>query len=86
MHTDIDGADRTFGVGHMNTRETMTDARLSLSLQVPNPDGNGVTSCAADHHGGGVGGEFQGTIDFGMGPLSGADPTLPTNFLVHLQP
>lgn len=52
-----------------------------------NADPNGVTNCAADHHGGvWVTGEFMGTTNLGTGTLTAADPTLPSNFVAHLQP
>jgi hypothetical protein len=54
---------------------------------VANADGNGATDCAAHHHGGvWVTGEFQGTTDLGAGTLTAADPTLPSNFVLHLHP
>jgi len=88
-------ADVSFAVGHLN-EATATDAivaevdsagQLSLPVRVANDDENGATNCAADHHGGvWVTGEFQGTIDLGSGTLTAPDPTLPANFVVHLQP
>jgi hypothetical protein len=94
-HGDTNAADRTFGVGHLDGASTSdaivatagADGEVAMPLRVSNADGNGATYCAADLHGGvWVAGEFQTSTDFGTGPLSGSDPTLPTNFLVHLEP
>ena len=82
-------------MGHLN-EASATDAivaevdsadQLSIPVRVANVDGNGATNCAADHQGGvWVTGEFQGTTDLGTGTLTAADATLPSNFVVHLQP
>jgi hypothetical protein len=94
-HGDTNAADRTFGAGHIDLAATSdailatvgADGQLVVPLSVENLDGNGATSCAADLHGGvWVGGEFQGSTDLGTGPISGSDPTLPANFLAHLEP
>ena len=91
---DTNAADRTFGAGHLDLATTSdailatvgTDGQVAVPLRVSNTDGNGATTCAADLHGGvWVGGEFEGSTNFGTGALSGSDPTLPTNFLVHLE-
>ena len=95
FQTAINAADLSFAVGHLNGSST-TDAivaevdsadELSLPVREANADGNGATNCAADHHGGvWVTGEFRGTTDLGDGTLTSADPTLPSNFVLHLQP
>jgi hypothetical protein len=95
FQTAINAADVSFAVGHLSETST-TDAivadvdsadHLSIPVRVANPDGNGATDCAADHHGGvWVTGEFQGTTDLGAGTLTAADSTLPSNFVLHLQP
>ena len=95
FQTAINAADVSFAVGHLN-EASATDAivvevdnadQLSIPVRVANADGNGATNCAADHHGGvWVTGEFQGTTDLGTGTLIAADSTLPSNFVVHLQP
>jgi hypothetical protein len=92
---DTSGMDLTFAAGDADDGTSQNaivasvgaNAALTLLVRSPNNDGNGATSVAADRHGGAwVGGEFQGTVDFGLGVLSGADPTLPTNFVLHIQP
>jgi hypothetical protein len=94
-HGDTNAADRTFGVGHLDGASASdaivatadADGQVAMLLRVSNADGNGATYCAADLHGGvWVAGEFQGSTDLGTGALSGSDPTLPTNFLAHLEP
>jgi hypothetical protein len=95
FQTAINAADVSFAVGHLN-EASATDAIVaevdsadqpSIPVRVANADGNGATNCAADHHGGvWVTGEFQGTTDLGTGTLTAADSTLPSNFVVHLQP
>ena len=95
LQTAINTADVSFAVGHLRETGT-TDAivagvdsagHVSIPVRVANPDGNGATDCAADHHGGvWVTGEFQGTTDLGAGTLTAADSTLPSNFVLHLQP
>ncbi len=94
FQTAINAADLSFAVGHL-TRAAATDAivaevaganQVTIPVDVANADGNGATACAADHHGGvWVTGEFMGTTDLGTGTLIAADPTLPSNFVVHLQ-
>jgi hypothetical protein len=95
FQTTINAADLGFAVGHLNGAsatdaivvQVTPDGQVSLPVRVANSDGNGATGCAADHHGGvWVTGEFMGTIDLGTGPITGADATLPTNFVVHLEP
>jgi hypothetical protein len=88
-------ADVTFAVGGLydgsatdaTVAEVDSVGQLSLPVRVANADPNGAVYCAADHHGGvWVTGEFQGTIDLGTGILTAPNPTLPANFVVHLQP
>jgi hypothetical protein len=92
---DTNSAGRTFAAGRINstTNEAYLaavgpDPALTTPLRAASGDNtNGAVSAAADHHGGvWVGGEFLGTIDLGTPPLSGSDPTQPSNFLVHLEP
>lgn len=86
--------ERTFAVGHTEVggqavlvTSTGPDGTSQIPVHVLNNDGNGATTVAADHHGGAwVGGEFQGNVDFGLGKLSGSDPTLHNNFIIHLEP
>ncbi|HVV50577.1 MAG TPA: hypothetical protein VHO06_13005 [Polyangia bacterium] len=95
FQTAINAADLSFATGHLN-ETSATDAivadvnsadQLSFPVRVANADGNGATDCAADHLGGvWITGEFQGTTDLGTGTLTAADPTLPSNFVLHLQP
>jgi hypothetical protein len=94
LGADTNSAGRTFIAGRMHGAIESTfvaAAERANSLQIlsltKTYEGSGATSCAVDHQGGvWVAGEFQGTVDFGTGPLSGTDPTMPTNFLVHFTP
>ena len=95
FQTAVNASDLSFAVGHLNdtsgadaiVADVDSADHLSIPFQVANVDGNGTTDCAADHHGGvWVTGEFMGTTDVGTGTLTAADPTLPSNFVLHLQP
>ena len=93
FQSDTNSADRTFVVGRIagpTTSESIvgsvgSERTLSLPLRVQT-DGS-ASHAAADRHGGvWVGGQFLGVVDFGTGPLAGPDATMPTNFLLHLEP
>ncbi len=90
--TGID--DRTFAVGRIdgdyNTAfllETGPGATLTFPLAINVGSTNGATATAADRHGGvWVSVESVGATSFGTSVASAVDPTLLTNFLVHLEP
>ncbi|MEI9937769.1 MAG: hypothetical protein WDO69_11170 [Pseudomonadota bacterium] len=90
--TGID--DRTFAVGRIESGnstafliETGPGATLAFPLLTDVGWTSGATATAADRHGGAwVSVESVGATPFGTVLASGADPTLLTNFLVHLEP
>jgi hypothetical protein len=96
FETDTNAADHTFAVGYVKDSDTtnqtfvadVAGGVVTMPLRVPvSADSNGALYVAADRHGGvWATGEFQGTVDFGTGPLSAGMPDTLGNFLVHLEP
>lgn len=94
FESDTNGADRTFAVGRIDgaTSDAFVaaigpDPTVTIPLRATTNGGNGAVFAATDRHGGvWVTGEFEGTVNFGLGPLTSAAPMQPTNFVVHLEP
>jgi len=97
FETDTNAAGHTFAVGYVKGSDPTTlqtfvadviDGVATLPLRATvSAYSNGALFVAADRHGGvWATGEFQGSVDLGLGPLDAGGPDTYGNFLVHLEP